>query len=125
MKEVNLKNMVVLKDFPSNIVEEAIVILKSNIKIKELERIQKKEQLENDTNNKNKENSSKKNLRDRAYILKEAEMLITNYISDIEQNNKKVKLQNKKANKKYERVKKYAYISSIIIVIQAIVIMIK
>ena len=37
METSNLKNMVVLKSLPSNIVEEAIVILKKNIKVKEFE----------------------------------------------------------------------------------------
>ena len=37
MKQSELKNMVILKNLPSNIVEEAIVILKANKKIKKLE----------------------------------------------------------------------------------------
>ena len=39
MNQSNLKNMVVLKNLPSNIVEEAIVILKTNKKVKKLEKI--------------------------------------------------------------------------------------
>ena len=38
MNQSNLKNMVVLKNLPSNIVEEAIVILKTNKKVKKLEK---------------------------------------------------------------------------------------
>ena len=37
MSTENMKNMVVLKNLPSNIVDEAIVILKPNIKLKKLE----------------------------------------------------------------------------------------
>ena len=37
MNKENMKNMVVLKDLPSNIVEEAIIILKPNVKIKSLD----------------------------------------------------------------------------------------
>ena len=36
-----MKNMVVLKNLPSNLVEEAIVILKSSKKVKKLEKIEK------------------------------------------------------------------------------------
>ena len=41
-----MKNIVVLKDLPSNIIDEAIVILKDNSKIKTLEAIEKKELVE-------------------------------------------------------------------------------
>ena len=34
MEESKLKNMVVLKNLPSNLIEEVIVILKSNKKVK-------------------------------------------------------------------------------------------
>ena len=37
MNTGNLKNIVVLKDLPSNLVEEAIVVLKENQKIQKLE----------------------------------------------------------------------------------------
>ena len=36
MESSNLKNMVVLKNIPSNIIDEAIVVLKSNKKAKKL-----------------------------------------------------------------------------------------
>lgn len=115
MKEMNLKNMVVLKNLPSNIVEEAIVILKNNLKVKELEKIDK---------NKTSENKEKTN-KSEDYIIKEAEMLITNYIAKIEQKKEQTKVQNIKINQKYKKVKRYAYIASIIMVIQAVVIFIK
>ena len=37
MNPNQMKNMIVLKNIPSNIVEEAIIILKNNKKIKSLE----------------------------------------------------------------------------------------
>mgnify|MGYP003293870413 CR=1 FL=1 len=37
MNTENMKNMLVLKDLPSNIVDEAIVILKPNVKLKSLD----------------------------------------------------------------------------------------
>lgn len=42
METSNMKNMVVLKNLPSNLVEEAIVILKSSKKVRKLEKIEKK-----------------------------------------------------------------------------------
>lgn len=83
----NMKNMVVLKNLPSNIVDEAIVILKPNIKLKSLDLTPK-----NNTNNKKVKEDSKK------YIINEAEMLISNYISKIENDRSK----NIKVNKKIE-----------------------
>ena len=40
MEASNLKNMVVLKNLPSNIVDEAIIILKNSKKIKKLEKVE-------------------------------------------------------------------------------------
>ena len=115
MSKGNLKNMVVLKNLPSNIVEEAIVILKSNKKIKQVEKIEK---------NKSKENLEVKK-REKDYIVKEAEMLVSNYISSIEQKKKDRNINNKKLNQKYIKVKNYAYVASIIIILESIAILIK
>lgn len=114
MESSKLKNIVVLKNLPSNIVEEAIVVLKSSKKVKKLEKIEKNKAIEN-TIYKEKENN---------YILKEAEMLVSSYISKLENTNNK-EIKSTKTNKRYIRLKKYAYISSIIIFIQAIALLIK
>ena len=105
----NMKNMVVLKDLPSNIVDEAIVILKPNIKLKSLDVIDK------NNKKKNKEEDSKK------YIINEAEMLISNYISKIENDkNRNIKV-NKKIEDKCKRLKMIsvflgiAFIASILV----------
>ena len=39
METSKLKNMVVLKNLPSNIVDEAIIVLKTNKKVKKLQKI--------------------------------------------------------------------------------------
>ena len=114
MEDSNLKNMIILRNLPSNIVEEAIVILKSNKKVKKLEKIDKREL--------NKKSSNEK--KDSQYILKEAEMLVSNYISKIENRNTR-NVKNKENSRKYKRLKNYALISSIIIFIQALLIIIK
>ncbi len=113
MKDSNLKNIIVLKNLPSNIVEEAFVILKSNKNARKLQRIE---------NNK-KTQTSEKPQKSKDYVLKEAEMIIENYLSIIENNKKK---ENKSLlSKKYKRLKKYACLSSFIIFIQALMLLIK
>lgn len=90
MEDNKMKNIVVLKNLPSNIVEEAIVVLKGN-KIKLPEHIEKKQ----DSNNK---------VGTKDYILKEAEMVISNYIANME-NKKLVGTKNYKGiEKKYRRL---------------------
>ena len=66
MKETNLKNMIFLKNLPSNIIDEAIVILKDNKKVKKLQKI--------DINKAIKEENSK--VKNNGYIIKEAEMIL-------------------------------------------------
>ena len=97
MEVSNMKNMVVLKNLPSNIVEEAFVVLKANKKIKNLERVDgSKKSLSKD--------SSKK---ESDYMLKEAEMIVSNYISKIESNDKNSVFKKKTEWKKNKKLKKY------------------
>ena len=77
MQTSNLKNMVVLKNLPSNIVDEAIIILKPNKKIKKLEVVDKNRNI----NTEEAENKTE------TYILREAEMLVSSYISKLEKAN--------------------------------------
>ena len=109
MEKNNLKNIVVLKDLPSNIVDEAIVILKPSSKIKKLEILDKNK----DSKSIIKETESNK------HVIKEAEMLVSKYISKIEKKENKVK-HNSNINKKYKRLKKYSVVSSIALIISVI-----
>lgn len=113
MKESNLKNIVVLKNLPSNIVEEAFVILKSKKDAKKLERVEKS----------NKAQIAERPKKNKDYVLKEAEIILENYLSKIETNVKKEKINI--TTKKYRNLKKYAYISSFIIFIQTIILLVK
>lgn len=97
MNTGNLKNIVVLKDLPSNLIDEAIVVLKENQKIPKLEPASK-EQKES-----NIETTKIKSSKD--YIIKEAQMLISDYISKIENKNKKENQSIQKLNKKCKRLK--------------------
>lgn len=78
-----LKNMIVVKNIPSNIVEEAFIIVKENLKIENL-----------DIDKKNKNN----------LIIKEMEDIIQNCESIIEKNEEDNRIQ--KIEKKYNRLKK-------------------
>lgn len=111
METSNLKNMVVLKNLPSNIVDEAIIVLKANKKTKKLQKIENKKILENQENKKDKE-----------YILKEAEMIVNNYISKIENKENDKIIINKDTDGKYKKLKKYAIATTLLCIIQAIVI---
>jgi DNA polymerase III delta prime subunit len=114
MKENNLKNIVVLKNLPSNFVEEAFVILKSNKHAKKLQKIE--------NNKKVKVSGCSEKSKD--YILKEAEMVVLNYISKLETANDApcIKIQD---NKKYKRLKQYSYIATFVILIQMAMLLIK
>ena len=109
MEASNLKNMVVLKNLPSNIIDEAIIVLKTSKKIKKLQKVEK------NRNVKTKNNIKK----DKEYILREAEMLVNNYISKIE-DKEQGKILNKNIKSKYEKLKKYAIGITVLSILQAL-----
>ena len=111
METSKMKNMVVLKNLPSNLVEEAIVILKSCKKVKRLEKIEKNY----------KKREARPVPKEQDYILKEAEMLVSSYISKLEKKQEQTHAKKIKENKKQIRLKRYAYVSTIIMIIQAII----
>lgn len=113
MKETNLKNMIFLKNLPSNIIEEAIVILKDNKKVKKLQKI--------DINKAVKEENSK--VKNNGYIIKEAEMILNQCFSKVEEKDtKNVKQEYDKKNKK---LKRYLIITSAIVFLETIILLIK
>lgn len=115
MEQSNFKNMVILKNLPSNLVEEAIVILKPNKKVRQLEQIE----------NSKIQNKKAKKYSENNYIVKEAELIISKYISILEEKRQQKHIYNKKKDKKYKMVKKYSYIASLIILIESIALLIK
>lgn len=86
METSDMKNMIVLKNLPSNMVEEAIIIFKEKQTVKQKELVDKGKNI----------NSFENQTKSKDYILKEAEMLVNNYINQIE--NKKIPI-NKKLQK--------------------------
>ena len=91
-----LRNIVILKDLPSNVIEEAIVVLKKNQKVKKFEYI----------DNKNNFNCEKNRKDDNEFIVREAELLIQNYVDN--SNNTPKENHNVQLNKKYKRLKRIA-----------------
>ena len=112
MQKNNMKNIVVLKNLPSNIVDEAIVILKTNKNAKKLQYVE---------NNTSVDFEETGNTSD--YVIREAESVIANYISKIE-NSKKIKYKNRDINKKYNRLKKYSICISIVFLLSIVKILI-
>ncbi len=110
MEASNLKNMVVLKNLPSNIVDEAIIVLKTNKKAKKLQKIEKNNQVD------------KEEKKDKDYILKEAEMLVNSYISKVEIKDIKKENVSQKQKNRYEKLKKYSIATTVLCIIQAIII---
>ncbi len=105
MNSSDMKNMIVLNNLPSNIIEEAIVILKPNNKIKKYQYIEKSklkdvQNVEN-TSQKIKKNGNKNQKQD--YIIKEAEMIVANYITELEKKSPKMKQDMKTLEQKYKK----------------------
>lgn len=105
MEKSQMKNIVVLKNLPSNLVEEAIVVIKSKKTAKSFEYIDKKDNIRKQESGTNKKD----------YIIREAESVISNYINVVEKKNKKQ--ENSKINKKYKRLKIYSTIVTISLVV--------
>lgn len=91
-----MKNMIILKNLPSNMVEEAYVVFKNNVKIHKLDTTQKSKKMKTECQTKEKEKN---------YMVSEAEMIINNYISEIENKEYEIYNGSKKLREKYKRLK--------------------
>ena len=89
-----MKNIVILRDLPSNMVEEAFVVFKDNVKIHKKEKKEKNKATEKEEKPKTKE-----------YIIKEAEMIVQDYITKIDKKEYELGNSNKKLKEKYKRLK--------------------
>lgn len=110
MENEKMKNIVVLKNLPSNIVEEAIIILKSNKYAKKIEAVDRS----------NKISSQERKQKGKDYVVKEAEMLLSNYITKIEDSKTSDKTF-KKLKNKYKTLRNYSLISTIALLISLII----
>ena len=110
MESSDMKNIVILKNLPSNMVDEAIIILKQKKKVKQKELVEKRF-----NNNEYKLVHQKS----KEYILKEAEMLVNEYINKIEKKYDNKRIENN-MNYKYQRLKKYSIALTIILLFSII-----
>ena len=135
MKTDIMKNVIILKNLPSNLIDEAIVIVKDKKKIKDINYSEFiKDGGEKFSSSVNRQTSNRviqgymkeedlKKLEDtkkeeRKYVIKEAEIVVTNYLSKI--HNKMPEKRIKRLEKSYKRAKKMSIILGIISVISII-----
>lgn len=95
----NMKNILVLNNLPSNLVEEAIIVLKANQKIKKTKYVQEKTS-----------RPKKEEIENNGYIVREAEMLVENYITQLEEKRKPKEIIIKK---KYNRLRIGTYLLAV------------
>lgn len=82
-----MRNMIRIKDVPSNTIEEAIIILKENKRVKKFESLNKFKNVDSDISE------------DNNYVIKEAELIISDYLKSTENKN------DKQQSKKIKRLK--------------------
>lgn len=92
MNSSQMKNIIVLKNLPSNLIDEAFIILKNNKKIKSIKIDNKKSTIQE------KEKSGD-------YIVKEAEMVISCYLSNLEKEKQQKSHSLKLIEDKYKKMK--------------------
>ena len=112
MENSKLKNIVILKDLPSNIVDEAIIVLKTTKKAKRLQKIEKKQ---NESGRKNKKYNKK-------YILDEAETIVNDYINKVENRKEKLTVRDKV---RYNKLKKYSILISLFSILEMVALIFK
>lgn len=110
-----VKNIIILKNLPSNIVEEAFVVVKPSLKVHKLDLIQDMKQIENmDKLEKGKGKEFKKidikNLeKENKYVIKEAESVLNSCVENLEKQLKGNYKAEKSYKIKYNRLKKLSF----------------
>ena len=106
MEKCKMKNVVVLRNLPSNLIEEAFVVVKSKNVARSLERIDGKN-----------ENIDRKN-KDDGYIVREAESVLSSYVSLVEKKDeKKIALGIKR---RYNMLKIYGVLVTVAVVVAVV-----
>lgn len=120
MNKEDIKNVIILKNLPSNLIDEAIVVIKNKRKVKDInmsnlikdggenfsafnEKQEKNKVIQGYMKEEDLRKIEKNKKEDRKYVIKEAELVISNYINKIEKplTDKKMK----KLERNYKRVK--------------------
>ena len=90
-----MKNIVVLKNIPSNMIEEAFVVLKDNVKIHKEECVGNSKSLDN----------KYEKVKEGNYVVKEAELIVSEYIKKLEKKDIKESKETKKLKEKCKKLK--------------------
>lgn len=109
MSKQDMKNVIILKNLPSNLIDEAIMVVKDKKKIKDInysDLVKNREGNDIIQGHMKSEDIKKiENIKkeDRKYVIKEAEVVVTNYIKRIEDNLTDRKIE--KLKKSYKKAK--------------------
>lgn len=121
----NVKNVIILKNLPSNLIDEAIMVVKDKKKVKNLDssnlikdggenfstlncKHEKNKVIQGYMKEEDLKNIEKIKKEDRKYVIKEAELVVTNYISKIEKPLSERKMQKLETSYKRARVMNFA-----------------
>lgn len=111
----NMKNIIIVKDLPSNLIDEAIIVVKD--KIKNIDKLIENKQNYEHCFIKEEDFNKIRNIQreNRKYIVKEAEMVVSDYLDKIDENKKyKEKVKLKKTYKKLKYTNLCLMLTSII-----------
>lgn len=118
----NMKNIVIIKNLPSNLVEEAIVVIKNKsraLKLDEKKLNRNKNIIFEEINESEFEKIKNIQKDNRKYVVKEAEMVVSDYLEKIDENKK---FQEKiKIKRNYKRAKFTNFILGIISIVSIII----
>ncbi|MGN1300791.1 MAG: hypothetical protein ACI4VC_05555 [Clostridia bacterium] len=129
MNKSNMKNVIILKNLPSNLIDEAIMVVKDKKKVKDInysDFIKYKEEngiIQGDMKLEDLRKIENIKKEDRKYVIKEAEVVVTNYIRRIEDNLSDRKIDKlKKSYKKSKLLNAFLAITTIISISLAILV---
>lgn len=113
----NMKNIIIVKDLPSNLIDEAIIVVRDKNKIKSIDKLIEDKQNYEHCFIKEEDFNKIRNIKieSRKYIVKEAEMVVNDYLDKIDENKKyKEKVKLKKTYKKLKYTNLCLMLTSII-----------
>lgn len=117
MSKENTRNVIILKNLPSNLIAEAILVVEDKKQVAEYMK-ESEFGANKDVSKKKIENVKKE---DRKYVIKEAEIVVSNYIKRIEDNLADRKIDRlKKSYKKTKKLNVFLAMTTIISILLAI-----
>lgn len=122
MNSENIKSIIILKDLPSNFIDEAIFVVKNKKEAKNLNYqdllSNKNKVIQGYMNEEDLKKIEKINKEGRSYIIKEAEFVVNGYINKLDKSLEEKKVKN--IERKYKRTKILNFILGTTIVVSLI-----